>query len=289
MATELDYKDGQINIYNLGNSGATLPRVYFVNGIRVLSKEHAVAASYLSLLLERPIVGVYNKTAGKIAGFVFDMLQSGADYLQNATARPFSPGNLNKPAKLTEEQIPEFLRTFRQKYTIWNQATASLFEDLLRNRHEWRHIIAHSQGNLITSNALFILEDLLGSAGLQKIRVYSLASPSPAWPVGLSYVNGGGGRQDNAFMNDLVALLRPQNLTAKIGLPGWQNKGDFRSMPGVPQSVDPKLRPHDMFELVETMNFLKSIRKDLHMNPELTEEFLNKCRATAEKALAQYH
>ncbi len=72
-------------------------------------------------------------------------------------------------------------------------------------------------------------------------------------------------------MNDLVALLRPQNLAAKFGLKQFQNEGDFRMLPnGRPVS----LQPHGMDVHVHTLNFLKSIRGDLGLPKELSDDFL---------------
>ena len=231
MAPTIPEDDGEVTRYNLANSAVLSPKVYFVNGIRVLPRTHAVTASYLSLLIERPVWGIYNATAGLYVGSVVDLLQCLLDYSQNAGARIGSRNNLNKPPTIPEGDIPDFLDNLDRKYVVWNKATLSLFKELVRSRNDPQMIIAHSQGNLITSNALFVLEDVLGSAGLEKIRVYSLASPAPAWPLGLRKTYGGGGRQDNAFMNDLVALLRPHNLAKKIGVNGFQNAGDFRTYP----------------------------------------------------------
>ncbi|MFO0804327.1 MAG: hypothetical protein U0791_14535 [Gemmataceae bacterium] len=283
MSAPIPTGDGDVNVYNLGRSSTTSPRIYFVNGIRVLAREHAITAAYLSLLIERPVVGVYNATAGKIAGFFADTFQSGLDYLQNATARLSSNKNLGKPAKVAEGDMDKFLTdvNLRKKYTVWNEATLSLFKQVMKHRHTPQMIIAHSQGNLITSNALFVVEDVLGSAGLKNVRVYSLASPSPAWPLGLRVSNGGGGRQDNAFMNDFVALLRPHNLAKKAGIGGFQNAGDFRTDPDSgPVSLD----PHDTNKIIGTLNFLKSIRGDLGLSKDFPKGFLEKCAKQANAA-----
>jgi hypothetical protein len=283
MAPPIPTGDGQVNLYNLANASVFAPRIYFVNGVRVLPREHATTASYLSLLIERPVWGVYNATAGKVLGFVVDiLLQCTADYTQNAVARLSSASNLNKPPKVPEDKIPQFLDNLEKKYVVWNKATLALFKELVKNRHEQQMIIAHSQGNLITSNALFVMEDVLGSAALSKVRVYSLASPAPAWPLGLRRTNGGGGRQDNAFMNDLVALARPHNLAKKVGIGGFQNAGDFRT--------DPKygpvsLGPHDTNEIIGTLNFLKSIRGDLGLSKDFKPEFLQQSAKIVETAL----
>ncbi len=263
--------DGQVNLYNLGGSLEFTPRIYFVNGMRVLPRVHAVTAAYLSLLIERPVWGVHNATAGVKIGSLVDLGQCLLDYTQNATARLSSRSNLNKPAKVPEDKIPEFLANLTKIYTVWNQATLNLFRELVENRRDRQMIIAHSQGNLIASNALFVLEDALGSASLAKIRVYSLASPAPAWPLGLRTTYGGGGRQENAFMNDMVALFRPHNLAKKVGIGRFQNAGDFRThAPSGPVSR----APHDTDENIRTLNFLRSIRKDLGMLGDITPEFL---------------
>lgn len=285
MASAIPAADGELNVYNLSRSSADAPRVYFVNGVRVMPRDHAITASYLSLLIERPVWGLYNKTGianlGSILGSGLDFLQCLPDYAQNAGARLFSASNLNKPPKVPEHKIASFLNDIEKNFTIWNKATAALFKDLVLNRHQMKYIIAHSQGNLITSNALFVMEDILGSAALQKVRVYSLASPSPAWPLGLRKPYGGGGRQDNAFMNDFVALLRPHNLARKVGIKGLQNAGDFRTHPDFgPVHIG----PHDTNRIIDTLNFLKSIRGDLGMSQEFTDAFLKECARKAEEA-----
>jgi hypothetical protein len=285
VASVIPSADGELNQYNLSHSQVQTPRIYFVNGVRVMPRDHAITASYLSLLIERPVWGLYNKTGivklGSILGSGLDFLQCLPDYAQNAGARLFSASNLNKPARVPEHQIASFLNNIERNFTIWNKATAALFKDLVLHRHQMKYIIAHSQGNLITSNALFVMEDILGSAALQKVRVYSLASPSPAWPLGLRITHGGGGRQDNAFMNDFVALLRPHNLARKVGIKGLQNAGDFRTHPDFGPV---HLGPHDTHRIIETLNFLKSIRSDLGLSKDFPDAFLKDCARKAEEA-----
>jgi hypothetical protein len=279
MSAPLPKGDGDLNCYNLSRSSVTTPRLYFVNGIRVLPRDHAVTAAYLSVLVERPVWGVYNATAGVRLGSVVDLGQSALDYTQNAFARLGSGRNQNRPPRVGEADVPAFLEGLERRYLVWNKATLGLFRELVENRHRMKYVIAHSQGNLITSNALFVLEDTLGPAALRNVRVYSLASPSPAWPLGLRVTHGGGGRQDNAFMNDLVALLRPHNLAAKFGVERFQNAGDFRNMDGF--SLRDPMAPHDTTRIIETLNFLKSIRGDLGLSREFTPQFLREAAATA--------
>ncbi len=279
MTAIIPQQNGQITCYNPGGICVASPvRVYFVNGIRVTGREHAVTAGLLSLMIERPVWGVYNKTAGKISGLVFDLAQCALDFTQNAAARLVSHRNLKKPA-VRDADIPELLRKAKQNSVVWNTATFRLFEELVNNRHSRQLIVAHSQGNLITSNALFVLEDMLGSKALANIRVYSLASPAPAWPLGLRLTNEGGGRQENAFMNDMVALLRPHNLAAKVGVTGFQNAGDFQTDSN---SLAVSLAPHDVQRNM-ALNFIKSIRRDLGLQPDVPENFINEIAAKAER------
>ncbi len=283
MKVKIPSAGGEVNVYNLTGSTVTTPRVYFVNGIQVVGREHARTAAYLSVLIERPVWGVFNKTAGKGYGLPIDLGQCVLDYAENAAARLGSRANLRKPARIPDHKIPEFLSRVDRQYTVWNNATLALFKELARNKSQRQLIIAHSQGNLITSNAVFVMEDVFGSAGLQNIRVYSLASPSPAWPLGLRITNGGGGRQDNAFMNDLVSLLRPHNLAAKLGVKQFQNAGDFRTFDGAGQGL---FAPHAAVAIIDTLNFLKSIRGDLGLPREFGADFLQKSARIVDGAFA---
>ena len=94
-------------------------------------------------------------------------------------------------------------------------------------------------------------------------------------------MNGGGGRQENAFMNDMVALLRPHNLAAKVGITRFQNAGDFRTHE---ESLPVSITPHDT-NLNIALNFLKSIRKDLGLTTDLSPDILEKCIEKADAAI----
>ena len=278
--------DGDINTYNLSGSGVTTPIIYYVNGIRVPGRDHAVTASLISLLTERPVKGVYNKTGGVRLGGLFDLGQCVLDYMQNASARLGSDG-LTPTRYIQDHEIEGLLAHVMRNSIVWNEATASLFVSLVRNRHAQQKIVAHSQGNLITSNALFAVERILGSVALRNIRVYS-SSPSPGWPLGLRVSNKGGGRQENAFMNDFVALLRPQNLLHKVSnlkglssLKRYRNAGDFRTHKDT-RFVG--LDPHDVKENM-ALNFLKSIRNDLNLPTHLSATFLKESAKKAEEAI----
>jgi hypothetical protein len=280
MAIPIPSLDGEISLFNLSNSTVCTPKIYFVNGVRVIPREHSVTASCLSLLVERPIWGVYNSTGGVRLGSIVDFLECLQDYSGNVAGRLSWPSNRLKPRLVPEHKIGLFLSVFDLIPIVSNKATKKLFISLVENRHSRQMIIAHSQGNLITSNALFLMEAVLGSDALNDVRVYSLASPAPAWPIGLRKKEGKwGGRQDNAFMNDFIALLRPHNLAAKLGYNGFQNKGDFRTHEKA-KAVAIKI-PHATPEIIGTLNFLKSIRNDLGLSKEYSPRFVDDSFAKA--------
>ena len=281
MALAVPTRDGELNYYDLSASRAESPKIYFVNGIRVLGRDHALTASLISLLAEHPVQGIYNRTAGSVSGLVFDVAQCALDYMEIVRARVSKGRALTPDRKIPDSELPKLVDEVLKKSAVWNQATARLFKELILNRNTMKYIVAHSQGNLITSNALFAMEHVLGSASLNKVRVYSLASPAPAWPMGLRRNKGGGGRQENAFMNDMVALLRPHNLAAKVGVDRFQNAGDFRTDE---DSWKVSLSPHDTNKNI-ALNFLKSIRNDLGNVKEIGPDFLKECIKKADLAI----
>ncbi|MEW4563402.1 hypothetical protein AB1K70_12800 [Bremerella sp. JC770] len=270
-------KDGEVNKYNLLAVPVNSPKLYYVNGIRNSAKDHALTASLLSIVCEHPVHGVYNLSNGAI----LDLGQCILDYTQNASARVLGNRKLVPGKTLRQDEVQQIVKETVQGSLVWNQATVTLFREVANNYGQNSLIIAHSQGNLITSNALFTIERVFGSAALKYVRVYSLASPSPAWPLGLRHTNGGGGRQENAFMNDLVSLLRPHNMAAKLGVTRFQNAGDFRTHAG---SGLVGLTPHGVNENI-ALNFLRSIRTDLGKSKEFAPDFLEKSSKKADDAM----
>ena len=278
MEIKIPSADGKVTKYNLTPSTQLIPRIYYVNGIRTTGRQHAKTASLLSLLTQRPIWGIYNRSGR----FVADLGQSALDFLQNAGARAASD-DLVTSKNIPAHEIPKLVEEVIKRSFVWNKATVSLFRELALNLQSSQKIVAHSQGNMITSNALFVLERVLGSQALRNIRVYSLASPSPGWPMGLRISNDGGGRQENAFMNDMVALLRPHNLAAKLGITKFQNEGDFRTFKSAGAV---SIKPHDIRENM-ALNFLQSIRNDLGSKSPIDGNFLKDRAEMIDKILPE--
>ena len=86
-----------------------------------------------------------------------------------------------------------------------NPATGALLELLLRPGFEKATIVAHSQGNIITCNAVNAVAALRGDRAIAEMQVFAVASPVMFWSeagkMGRNIVS------TFAFRNDLVAWL----------------------------------------------------------------------------------
>jgi len=201
--------DGDINRYVSceGSEQSWFNRsreVVFVNGMANSPTNHKESALGLSLLQGCPVVGIYNKADG----FWSDLGQCLRD---KGVLVPVQAGDFNawdkaftaafevaKAAHLTHSKI-EFMETF----VSGNKATASLFRyvaTLTGPQRSKLKIFCHSQGNLITSNALTAVALACGKSAIQGMEVNSFGSPCRYWPPGLD-------RTNNAFTFDPVSWL----------------------------------------------------------------------------------
>jgi hypothetical protein len=146
--------------------------------------------------------------------------------------------------------------------STYNKATASLFRELRSNVTHKQVIIAHSQGNLITADALWSMVLAYGEKSLSHLQVYSLASPAPAWPLGIRFR-----RKVYGHTNDLVTFCDPHNwtwITARLADGKFgRTAGDWRRY-----GADwfPGLGGHDLGRNIE-LNFATTIRRDLGLPP----------------------
>jgi hypothetical protein len=282
--------DGQVVRYQAVHAAPATPRVYYVNGIQTDGVTHAKTTTLLSILTERKVFGVYNATAGKgVAGMAEDLAQCLKDWGDSFGSKlaemgnwafngvanrflHFVNGQLGRPAAnpvnlagSIRERIPEGWRVYLIETWLGthNAATASLFRQLRIHRGQFQFIVAHSQGNLITCAALWAMVFAFGEASLARLRVYSLASPAPAWPLGIRLR-----RKVYGFSNDVVTLADPHNwtwITSRLanGIFG-RTAGDWRQFG---PSWLPGLDGHDLSRNMFTLNFARSIRRDLGLPP----------------------
>ena len=279
--------DGEVTAYRSIIPIATQPRIYYVNGIQNDGRDHAQTATALSALTEHQIIGIYNATAGKGAGIILDLLQCGADWIDVFLSKIAEWGNIG--INFVINHLRDFVRdhlnmgrgdpvnmanAIRQKLSLkqrlaliegcvstYNKATASLFHQLNGHLGSSQIIIAHSQGNLITADALWSMVICHGEQSLDKMRVYSLASPAPAWPLGIRHR-----RKVYGHTNDLVTLADPHNwlLIDQLahGMFG-RTAGDWRRYG---KSWVPGLAGHDLGRNM-ALNFSTTIRRDLGLPP----------------------
>jgi hypothetical protein len=215
--------DGQINLYVSPEGKAQnwfnhSQRVIFVNGMDNQPEHHAKSALALSLMLGCPVIGVFNKSNGKL----LDIAQCVSDKLQ--LSRVQSSGKIGfegwvtaidaiyKAAKL---QNPTLTRIDLVGSIIKGNAAAYALYKLLVSgsvNAKTVPIYCHSQGNLITSNALTAVALALGTQAISGIEVQSFGSPCRYWPPGIK-------RKNYAFTLDPVSLLdlRIDMSSSKVG------------------------------------------------------------------------
>lgn len=284
--------DGQVCPFAAEAGYASLPKIYYVNGIQTDAKTHGLTLQTLSLLTEHEVTGIYNRSGGvkKWYGFVLDFKQCLDDWGSNVGHKLAESSNslvnrgINKALEIIHRKlrkgsspdpvnvagvirnaIPEKLRLWliETRLKTYNAATASLFRQMNENYGNRMLIVAHSQGNLIVSDALWAMVLAYGEDALVNMRVYSLASPTPAWPLGIRHQ-----RKVYGHTNDPVPMFAdPHNWTwltkrlfsGKFG----RSAGDWRKFGGQVVSVDAHKVEVNMFEL----NFANRIRRDLGLPP----------------------
>lgn len=214
-------KDGDLNLY-MSPEGKAQPwfdatrRIVFVNGMMNTPKDHLESAMGLSLLQGCAVVGIYNKTDG----FWTDLGQCITDKLKLVDAQA---GNYDtwqrmvdaayakaKSANLGLTKV-EFVAGLIES----NKATLSLYQYVTALPEKDRArlmIFSHSQGNLITSNALTAVSLAIGPGALHGITVNAFGSPCRYWPAGIT-------KNNFAFTFDPVSWL-DYNIgfsTSKVG------------------------------------------------------------------------
>ena len=188
-------------------------RVVFVNGMDNTGEDHARSALALSLVQMCPVIGVYNRTAGKAADLwqcLWDKLQFQGPLAASA-ADKVSARNGFWNRLLRGERTPE--QAVRQALGR-NEAQAKLF-DLLRLPANARWpIFAHSQGNLILSNVLQGIAAVDGPHAITGREVHTFGSPAVYYPPGLMLYEHG-------FTFDPVNWLSGFDASFSISKIGW--------------------------------------------------------------------
>jgi hypothetical protein len=217
--------DGEVNLYVSPEIGKkswfnSKAMAIFVNGMDNTPDDHRSSSCALSTLLACPVTGVYNKTDGLWGDLGqcitdkahFDLAVSPARKMLtfNDWDAALSVGYFIKQKMNHQLTRVEFLRSLIAS----NPATVALY-DLLQMpayMHSSIPIFAHSQGNLITSNALTALALAKGSIAIEGRIVNSFGSPCRYWPARIV-------RNNNFFTFDPVGWLdyMPTLSASKVG------------------------------------------------------------------------
>lgn len=193
-------------------------RIIFVNGMDNTGADHAKSCTELSLMMGAGVVGVYNKTNGKWA----DLGQCIKDKITLSSVQSQSMMSFEgwaavvdagyRAAKLANPTLDK--TDFVGGLIAGNKAAHALYALLVGQGGTGSRveIYCHSQGNLITSNALTAVALAKGTGAIAGMQVNSFGSPCRYWPPGISRVN-------NAFTFDGVSFLdlRMDMTSSKVG------------------------------------------------------------------------
>ncbi len=180
--------------------------VTFVNGMNNTGRDHAESALALSWVQMCTVTGVFNRSGG---GWK-DFWQCVADKNQFDGPVSFSAKSAVAVGSIFGTRTP--VETARNALSR-NPAQVTLFDHL--RRHRRREIFAHSQGNLILSNALQAIVAVDGPGGIGGYKVYTFGSPAVSWPAGLT-------KYENGFTWDPVTFLAGFDASwsiSKVGMP----------------------------------------------------------------------
>lgn len=193
-------------------------QIIFVNGMGNTGANHAESCYELSLMMGATVLGVYNRTDG----FWSDLGQCIKDKINLSGAQSQSLMSFDSwkavvdmaylAARSNNPGLDK--RDFVGTLIAGNNATHALYALLVGQGGTGPgiEIFCHSQGNLITSNALTAVAIAQGSQAIAGMQVNSFGSPCRYWPPGIARVN-------NAFTFDGVSFLdlRMDLTSSKVG------------------------------------------------------------------------
>lgn len=177
--------------------------VVFVNGMANSGEEHQQSAFALSLMQMCTVVGVYNATGG----FAIDLMQCLGDKHQFDGPLASSASSAIGRGAVRAGAAEDVLRR--------NPASAAMFRLLRSPEFRGVDVFAHSQGNLILSNALSAIEVVDGSSAVGQYTVYTFGSPARSWPRATRLVECG-------FTFDPVTWMAGMDFSfsiSKLGMP----------------------------------------------------------------------
>ena len=209
--------DGAVNDY-VNKEAATSEyfdpnrTVFFINGMLNSGEDHATAALALSWVQMCKVRGIYNKS---VSGWR-DFVQCIGDKNQ-----------FDGPVSFTANHAVGLRTFFAGETSVHaarealgrNPAQVSAFDELRKPAQRHLEIFAHSQGNLILSNALQAILAVEGPSGVAGRVVNTFGSPTVNWPPGIV-------KYEHGFTFDPVSWLAGFDSTwtiSKVGMPANSN------------------------------------------------------------------
>lgn len=190
--------DGQIAFY-VSEEAVKKPwfqtgiHVIFINGMNTSGAQHAESARDLSLIQACPVLGIYNRTSGIARDFIQclrDKITLLSPFAGSVVEWTRSVDFAFAAVKATSPALTK--AAFVRRIVDGNAATVALYDHMIGldpGQRRAARIYCHSQGNLITSNALTAVAIALGPQSIQGIEVNSFGSPCHTWPDGLRRTN----------------------------------------------------------------------------------------------------
>jgi len=187
-------------------------KVIFINGMSNSGQDHHDSAVGLSLLQMCPVVGVYNQTGG----FITDLSQCIADKYQfDGPAARTPAAALDNAIGGGSPGVPRDRGQAMERVLERNPAALAMFRLLRQAEHRNSPVFAHSQGNLILSNALSAVAAVDGERALQGREIRTFGSPAVNWPAPIRPLEAG-------FTFDPVTWLAGFDWSlsiSKVGMP----------------------------------------------------------------------
>lgn len=182
--------------------------VFFINGMLNKPEDHAEAALALSWVQMCRVKGIYNLSAGVWR----DFFQCIGDKDQFNGPFSFAADTKLRVSQFLWGETPEFVARHALSR---NRAQVAAFDELRRPSQRSFEIFAHSQGNLILSNALQAIAAVDGLGAISGRVVHTFGSPTVNWPPGIT-------KYEHGFTFDPVNWLSGFDSTwsvSKLGLP----------------------------------------------------------------------
>ncbi len=220
--------DGDVNTY-VSSEAVNSPwfdraaKAVFINGMGNSPADHKESALVISLLQMCEVTGVYNQKGS----FLGDLVQCLGDKFQfdGPLARSPSEALDRSLAKLSKNGLTADRGMAMEQALARNPACLSLFRVLRQSHFRNAPIHAHSQGNLILSNALAAIAAVDGPGAIAGREVHSFGSPAVNWPQGIKH-------QEYGFTFDPVSWLAGIDLSfsiSKVGPHQFEGSGTLIS------------------------------------------------------------